>query len=116
MLPSLGISGFVFWKLDRNIKKSEAAKSEQEAVQSSVETQSQKLDLGDKYLAQVVKIGEMLTENTEITKHGNGKMDEMIERICGLETKVSRLEEVTNDIVEWGNGELKKFRYEKHGA
>lgn len=109
LLPSLSITGVLFWKLDRSIKAADAKKATEEATQSGVMTQSQKLDLGDKYMELVNKLSDMMIENTELTKNGNGKMDQVVERLDRLEQEVAANKEITNKLVRFENGRFQQF-------
>lgn len=77
-------------KSDTKIKESEAGKAASEEKQTEIETQNQKIDLGDKYLAQVKALADMMLENTELTKNGNVKLNDLYENIKTIHNTIDK--------------------------
>ena len=77
-----GGAGIIYWHENRQLKK-------QEVQQSSVDTQSQEIDLGTKYIEQSIKMQEKMQE---MLKANNTDTAAIVQKVSGLETKVCDLE------------------------
>lgn len=90
-------------------------KANEEAKQTEVETQSQKIDLGDKYIAQVKELSdmqrEMMQQQREQWERDRAANDAHWKE---REQKIDKLVEDVTDIKNFLNGDFKQFQMNAH--
>ncbi len=100
---------------------------ENEAIQSTVETQEKEINLANLYKEEMLKLFEQMKQN-QSENVGNQKemieqltnldkrLDGMEERMAVVEQKVKGIDESTSNLVEFSNGEFKAFMDKKKKA
>ena len=102
---------FIFWQENKKMKKAEADKSESEADQADIETQMKKIELGNKYMEDTVKMVEMVKQSLDI---GNENQRTMIQKLDALSEQNDKQDALLTDIVTYLNGDFQKYREEHH--
>ena len=97
---------------------------ENEAIQSTVETQEKEINLANLYKQEMLKLLEQMKQN-QSENVGNQKemmerlvnldkrLDGLEERMAVVEQKVRGIDESTTNLVEFNNGEFKAFMEKK---
>ena len=102
---------FFFFQENKKMKKAEADKSESEADQADIETQMKKIELGNKYMEDTVKMVEMVKQSLDI---GNENQRTMIQKLDALSEQNDKQDALLTDIVTYLNGDFQKYREEHH--
>lgn len=100
-----------FRKQNKAMKDSEAKQAESGAEQSDIETQKQKIDLGNKFMQESLAMMETIKQYQE---SGNRDTKEMMADIKELKMQNKKQDGLLTDIVNYLNGDFQKYLKKIH--
>lgn len=83
------ITFFVYWRLNKRQKVAETKGVEEDTEAKSIQNESSKLDLGDRYIDSILKLQSTFEVNTSAVKELTDKID----RVLDEQGRISRLVE-----------------------
>lgn len=108
----------IFWSKSKRAKEAEtvtaesnAKQSVSEAEQADIATQVQKIELGNKYMEDTVKMVEMVKQSLDI---GNENQKTMIQKLDALSEQNDKQDALLTDIVTYLNGDFQEFINRTH--
>lgn len=108
----------IFWNKSKRAKEAEtvtaesnAKQSVSEAEQADIATQMQKIELGNKYMEDTVKMVEMVKQSLDI---GNENQKTMIQKLDVLSEQNDKQDALLTDIVTYLNGDFQDFLKRNH--
>lgn len=107
------IGFFIFWHQNKKLKQAEADKasseakqSESEAEQADLATQTAKIELGNKYLEDTLKMVEMVKQSLD---NGNENQKTMMSKLDKLDGRIDNIEAYLNgEFKDWKKTRRKK--------
>lgn len=104
---------FIFWSKSKRAKEAEtvtaesnAQQSKSEAEQADIETQKQKIDLGNKYIEDTFKTVEMMKD---LLNRSDGNQEKMMQKLDTLAEQNKKQDGLLTDIVIYLNGDFQEF-------
>ena len=108
----LGIATtLIFWSKSKRKEEAETQKTESEAVQADIETQKQKIDLGNKYIEDTFKTVEMMKD---LLNRSDGNQEKMMRKLDTLAEQNKKQDGLLTDIVTYLNGDFQEFLNRTH--
>lgn len=112
------VTTLIFWSKSKRSKEAEtvtaesnAKQSVSEAEQADIATQMQKIELGNKYMEDTVKMVEMVKQSLDI---GNENQKTMIQKLDALSEQNDKQDALLTDIVTYLNGDFQEFLKRSH--
>lgn len=112
------VTTLIFWSKSKRAKEAEtvtaesnAKQSVSEAEQADIATQVQKIELGNKYMEDTVKMVEMVKQSLDI---GNENQKTMIQKLDALSEQNDKQDALLTDIVTYLNGDFQEFINRTH--
>jgi hypothetical protein len=112
------ITTFIFWSKSKRAKEAEtvtaesnAKQSVSEAEQADIETQKQKIDLGNKYIEDTFKTVEMMKD---LLNRSDGNQEKMMLKLDTLTEQNKKQDGLLTDIVTYLNGDFQEFLKRSH--
>ena len=112
------VTTLIFWSKSKRSKEAEtvtaesnAKQSVSEAEQADIATQVQKIELGNKYMEDTVKMVEMVKQSLDI---GNENQKTMIQKLDALSEQNDKQDALLTDIVTYLNGDFQEFLKRSH--
>ena len=112
------VTTLIFWSKSKRAKEAEtvtaesnAKQSVSEAEQADIATQMQKIELGNKYMEDTVKMVEMVKQSLDI---GNENQRTMIQKLDALSEQNDKQDALLTDIVTYLNGDFQEFLTRAH--
>lgn len=109
---------FIFWSKSKRAKEAEtvtaesnAQQSKSEAEQADIETQKQKIDLGNKYIEDTFKTVEMMKD---LLNRSDGNQEKMMRKLDTLAEQNKKQDGLLTDIVTYLNGDFQEFLNRTH--
>ena len=114
------VTSIVYFNKTRRIKESEAKQAESGAEQSDIETQKQKIDLGNKFIEDSLSLMEKIKQSQD---KGNENQDRIIQQLESLaddskehgrkldtlDERTDKMELRVSDIVTYLNGDFQDY-------
>lgn len=107
------VSFFLYLRYNKRLKESEAKQAESGAEQSDIETQTQKIELGNKYLEDTLKMVELVKQALD---KGEGNQERIIEKLDDHGKKLDRqdirmdsMESLMGNVVTYLNGGFQEY-------
>jgi len=91
-------------------RKQNKTLKDNEATNSTSETQSNQIDLGKKYIQEMLETMELVKQYTQ---QGNVNQTEMIRRMGLLDQRLDSVEITLSNLVEWADGPYNQFLADK---
>ena len=108
----------IFWSKSKRAKEAEtvtaesnAQQSKSEAEQADIETQKQKIDLGNKYIEDTFKTVEMMKD---LLNRSDGNQEKMMRKLDTLAEQNKKQDGLLTDIVTYLNGDFQEFLNRTH--
>lgn len=101
----------IFWNKSKRKEEAETQKTESEAEQADIETQKQKIDLGNKYIEDTFKTVEMMKD---LLNRSDGNQEKMMRKLDTLAEQNKKQDGLLTDIVTYLNGEFQEFMQRTH--
>jgi Flp pilus assembly protein TadB len=101
----------IFWNKSKRKEEAETQKTESEAEQADIETQKQKIDLGNKYIEDTFKTVEMMKD---LLNRSDGNQEKMMRKLDTLAEQNKKQDGLLTDIVTYLNGEFQDFLNRTH--
>jgi Flp pilus assembly protein TadB len=101
----------IFWNKSRRKEEAETQKTESEAEQADIETQKQKIDLGNKYIEDTFKTVEMMKD---LLNRSDGNQEKMMRKLDTLAEQNKKQDGLLTDIVTYLNGDFQEFLNRTH--
>lgn len=112
------VTTFIFWSKSKRAKEAEtvtaesnAQQSKSEAEQADIETQKQKIDLGNKYIEDTFKTVEMMKD---LLNRSDGNQEKMMRKLDTLAEQNKKQDGLLTDIVTYLNGDFQEFLNRTH--
>ena len=112
------VTTLIFWSKSKRAKEAEtvtaesnAKQSVSEAEQADIATQVQKIELGNKYMEDTVKMVEMVKQSLDI---GNENQKTMIQKLDALSEQNDKQDALLTDIVTYLNDDFQEFINRTH--
>jgi Flp pilus assembly protein TadB len=102
---------FIFWNKSKRKEEAETQKTESEAEQADIETQKQKIDLGNKYIEDTFKTVEMMKD---LLNRSDGNQEKMMRKLDTLAEQNKKQDGLLTDIVTYLNGDFQEFLNRTH--
>lgn len=83
------IAFFVYWRLNKRQKVAEVKGAEEDTEAKTIQNESSKLDLGDRYIESILKLQNTFENNTTVVK----ELADKIDRVLDAQTRTARLVE-----------------------
>ena len=113
------VTTIVFWRKTKRKEEAATQVAEAEADQSNIETQKQKIELGNKYMEDTLKMVEMVKQSLD---RGEGNQEKIMEKLDEHGKKLDLIDERVDkqdarlaDIVTYLNGDFQEFLKRTHG-
>jgi Flp pilus assembly protein TadB len=108
----LGLAtALIFWNKSKRKEEAETQKTESEAEQADIETQKQKIDLGNKYIEDTFKTVEMMKD---LLNRSDGNQEKMMRKLDTLAEQNKKQDGLLTDIVTYLNGDFQEFLNRTH--
>jgi Flp pilus assembly protein TadB len=101
----------IFWNKSKRKEEAETQKTESEAEQADIETQKQKIDLGNKYIEDTFKTVEMMKD---LLNRSDGNQEKMMRKLDTLAEQNKKQDGLLTDIVTYLNGDFQDFLNRTH--
>lgn len=101
----------IFWNKSKRKEEAETQKTESEAEQADIETQKQKIDLGNKYIEDTFKTVEMMKD---LLNRSDGNQEKMMRKLDTLAEQNKKQDGLLTDIVTYLNGDFQDFMNRTH--
>ena len=105
------VTTIIFWNKSKRKEEAETQKTESEAEQADIETQKQKIDLGNKYIEDTFKTVEMMKD---LLNRSDGNQEKMMRKLDTLAEQNKKQDGLLTDIVSYLNGDFQEFLNRTH--
>ena len=105
------VTTLIFWSKSKRKEEAETQKTESEAEQADIETQKQKIDLGNKYIEDTFKTVEMMKD---LLYRSDGNQEKMMRKLDTLAEQNKKQDGLLTDIVTYLNGDFQEFLNRTH--
>lgn len=96
------ITFFVYWRLNKRQKVAETKGVEEDTEAKSIQNESSKLDLGDRYIESIIKLEDTFKGNTAAVDRLSDKIDRVL-------TEQERHNRILSAIKAYLNGDFDKW-------
>lgn len=101
----------IFWNKSKRKEEAETQKSESEAEQADIETQMQKIELGNKYMKDTLDMVELVKKSLD---RSDGNQEKMMRKLDTLAEQNKKQDGLLTDIVTYLNGDFQEFLQRTH--
>lgn len=108
----------IFWSKSKRAKEAEtvtaesnAQQSKSEAEQADIETQMQKIELGNKYMKDTLEMVELVKKSLD---RSDGNQEKMMRKLDTLAEQNKKQDGLLTDIVAYLNGGFQEFQQRTH--
>ena len=112
------VTTLIFWSKSKRAKEAEtvtaesnAQQSKSEAEQADIETQKQKIELGNKYMKDTLDMVELVKK---LLDRSDGNQEKMMRKLDTLAEQNKKQDGLLTDIVTYLNGDFQEFLNRTH--
>jgi Flp pilus assembly protein TadB len=105
------VTTVIFWNKSKRKEEAETQKSESEAEQADIETQMQKIELGNKYMKDTLDMVELVKKSLD---RSDGNQEKMMRKLDTLSEQNKKQDGILTDIVTYLNGDFQEFLQRTH--
>ena len=103
------IAAIVYRQQNKRLKDSEAKQAEAQAAQSDVTTQSQKIDLGEKFISEMLNMNNLLKKNNTDTETIVKEVSDIRGQVATLSKQQQTANREMAMVKRYLNGQYKEF-------
>ena len=103
------IAAIVYRQQNKRMKDSEAKQAEAQAAQSDVTTQSQKIDLGEKFISEMLNMNNLLKKNNTDTETIVKEVSDIRGQVATLSKQQQTANREMAMVKRYLNGQYKEF-------